>query len=389
MGRHNKLNQLTNRAFSGSIPVYGTVQGTNADLGVKVMGREAQLFNSTNPAEDGTGFLGHAPLTVQTNQGAYTVSVVATNAAGFQTNRVFNVYLPPKNPQALLYDLNGNLTNDGIYAYFWNNENRLVKIEPLEPASDKVKMEFAYDGQGRRFKRVRYSGWNGSAYTVTNETRYVYDSWRVIAELNAENEVEEFYTWGLDLSGTFEGLPAATHAAQAGAGGIGGLIGKYHVEDGSNGRYVYFYDGNGNVMQVYKDNGVTCTARYDYDPFGRLTKIWESSELASAGSNPFRFSTKLFESDFGVYYYGYRSYSPELGRWLSRDPIGEHGGVNVYRIAANQVANAIDPFGLDISGEKTLIVMDKNYPESQGAKTRRIRNGSFDIKTGPGVEEEK
>jgi RHS repeat-associated protein len=42
----------------------------------------------------------------------------------------------------------------------------------------------------------------------------------------------------------------------------------------------------------------------------------------------------------------YRSYSPLLGRWLSRDPIAENGGINLYGYVANSPINAIDPLGL-------------------------------------------
>ena len=31
----------------------------------------------------------------------------------------------------------------------------------------------------------------------------------------------------------------------------------------------------------------------------------------------------------------YRAYDPELGRWLSRDPIGEKGGLNLYEYVRN------------------------------------------------------
>jgi RHS repeat-associated protein len=54
-----------------------------------------------------------------------------------------------------------------------------------------------------------------------------------------------------------------------------------------------------------------------------------------AGFFPHRFSTKYFDDDTGLYYYGYRYYSPRLGRWISRDPIEERGGVNLYVFCRN------------------------------------------------------
>ncbi|WP_446011594.1 RHS repeat-associated core domain-containing protein, partial [Candidatus Electrothrix sp.] len=47
----------------------------------------------------------------------------------------------------------------------------------------------------------------------------------------------------------------------------------------------------------------------------------------------------------GLYYYGYRYYSPELGRWMSRDPIGEDGGLNLYGFVGNSPLVYVDPFG--------------------------------------------
>jgi len=50
---------------------------------------------------------------------------------------------------------------------------------------------------------------------------------------------------------------------------------------------------------------------------------------------------------FGViHYYGYRYYHTNLGRWLSRDPIGERGGLNLYTFVGNRPASRIDALGL-------------------------------------------
>ena len=49
----------------------------------------------------------------------------------------------------------------------------------------------------------------------------------------------------------------------------------------------------------------------------------------------------------GLYYYGYRYYSPVLGRWLSRDPIGEDGGLNLYGFVGNEPVSLVDFLGLE------------------------------------------
>jgi RHS repeat-associated protein len=61
---------------------------------------------------------------------------------------------------------------------------------------------------------------------------------------------------------------------------------------------------------------------------------------------PFRFSTKQFDAETGFYYYGYRFYSPELGRWLSRDPVEEQGGLNLYGFVGNDPVDRWDMLGL-------------------------------------------
>jgi RHS repeat-associated protein len=58
----------------------------------------------------------------------------------------------------------------------------------------------------------------------------------------------------------------------------------------------------------------------------------------------------------GVRYYGYRYYDPVTGRWPSRDPIGEEGGINLYGMVGNDSVNYIDVLGL------AELVEDHKYP---------------------------
>ena len=135
--------------------------------------------------------------------------------------------------------------------------------------------------------------------------------------------------WGLDLSGSLQG-----------AGGVGGLLAVNDVVNGTN---FVAYDGNGNVAALVNATDGTETARYEYGPFGEVIRA--TGPMAKA--NPFRFSTKYQDEETDQLYYGYRFYNPSHGRWLSRDPIGEGGGLNLYGFVGNDSIEGFDPFGLE------------------------------------------
>jgi len=63
--------------------------------------------------------------------------------------------------------------------------------------------------------------------------------------------------------------------------------------------------------------------------------------------NIFRFSTKYRDGETGLYYYGFRYFSPELGRWITRDPVGEEGGFNLYALVYNSPTIYYDFLGLE------------------------------------------
>jgi len=103
------------------------------------------------------------------------------------------------------------------------------------------------------------------------------------------------------------------------------------------------YDGNGNVTALI-DNAATVVATYHYDAYGNLLS---STGGTTATENPYRFSTKPLDNLTGLYYYGYRFYDPVTGRWLSRDPIGERGGIKLYVFCYNSAFYWGDYLGAD------------------------------------------
>lgn len=102
------------------------------------------------------------------------------------------------------------------------------------------------------------------------------------------------------------------------------------------------FDGNGNVVGLIDGSDGTISARYDYDVFGQTIRLTG----AMARDNAFRFSTKRTEPTTGLVLYEYRAYSPSMGRWPNRDPIGENGGGNLYCASRNDSNDRIDFLGL-------------------------------------------
>ncbi len=100
-------------------------------------------------------------------------------------------------------------------------------------------------------------------------------------------------------------------------------------------------DGNGNVTYL-EDVNQNLAASYVYDPYGNAL----SSSGTMAAANTYRFSSKECMVNSGLYYYGFRFYSPSLQRWVNRDPIGEAGDLNLYRQANNRPTDLVDALGM-------------------------------------------
>ena len=135
---------------------------------------------------------------------------------------------------------------------------------------------------------------------------------------------------GLDLLGTI-----------AGAGGMGGLSWVCNFQS-PIGTHFAAYDGNGNVVAPVSATTGTETACYEFGPFGKQMRVTGPA----ATNNPFRFSTKRTCNTTDLVLYEYRAYSPCLGRWMSRDPVEETGGGNLYGFVFGNPLNNFDRLGL-------------------------------------------
>ena len=183
---------------------------------------------------------------------------------------------------------------------------------------------------------VRYSYDTTDGCMTSLKTYRDGDGWncllRAMAIGYADATWEQGYIWGPDLSGTMQG-----------AGGVGGLLIQNYKLDTLSIRRLVGYDGNGNVTTLADGANGQLWALYEYDAFGNPTRH-HNAIGTHADDNPYRFSTKPMDDETGLVYYGYRYYSPALGKWISRDPIGEWGGHHLMAFVDNKLS--VDILGL-------------------------------------------
>lgn len=146
-------------------------------------------------------------------------------------------------------------------------------------------------------------------------------------------------------------------------------------------KYQTFSDHLGNVREVVASSGTspaigTVVTRYDYSPYQGPSKVYQHP-----GTNV----EATFQS-IGRYYHHtpsglelalYRAYDPELGRWISEDPIGERGGLNLYCYGMNQPVTRIDYLGLSCCDQNRVEEVIRSYSAMASRRTAQVTQAIF------------
>ena len=165
---------------------------------------------------------------------------------------------------------------------------------------------YTYDPFGRRTSKT----------TSCCTTNYIYDNNRIITETDDSGFVQAIYIYGIGIDEV--------------------LVMKRDGED-----YFYAQDGLGSVTNL-TDFSENIVESFSYDAYG--TPSNQSSE-----GNPYLFTGREFEPEIDMYFYRARYYNPQIGRFITIDPIGIEGGNNLYAYVKNNPINFSDPFGLQAS----------------------------------------
>ncbi len=289
----NALNQLSGQQGGGQITLRGQIDKPGT---VTVNGQPA------NTKGDGT-----FTSKVQVAPGNNTVTVAAADLNGNSVTHNYQISTTAAVAnRTLIYDQDGNLTDDGTHTYEWDPLDRLTAINYT---GTNQRTEFSYDGFWRRAQVLEKTGG-----TVTKSTKLLWASGEAqpLEERDGSTNAVlcRYYDQGKQIGGT-----------------------SYYFTRDHLGSVRDLVDGTGNLV-----------ARYDYDLWGKQTQTFGNID-AGVG-----FAGLSFHAASGLSLTPYRAYSADLGRWMSRDPLPRAevsaDGPNLYAYVGSDPLNKVDPSGL-------------------------------------------
>jgi RHS repeat-associated protein len=214
---------------------------------------------------------------------------------------------------SLVYDADGNMTRRyrvGSPWTFdqtltWNSLGQLTQVVTTRSGAANT-LQFLYDGFGRRIQRM---------VPLVGSMQYVWDGDQTVVETAWNGATARAYTY----------YPGTDQLHSVVTGGQ---------------TYYAALDAAGNVLGLVNAATNVVSDVYAYQPFGVMDRNDQNVP------NSLRWKGLQYDAESGLYYVRARYYAPDLGRFVSEDPIGLDGGINQYRFAGNDPVNYSDPSGM-------------------------------------------
>ena len=242
------------------------------------------------------------------------------------------------------YDQRGNLIrktrNGETTDYHWNGYNQLIKIENRNGST-----EYRYDPLGRRTAKIRNGEttvyhWQEDTLAIesTNgqNTHYLFEpgTFEPLAQFQTTSPI------GIER----EDKPADPYGYDPETDPLLKIPPEPQEQSEVRPELVYYQlDHLGTPIAAHNAKGEAVWTA-EYEAWGRICKETVSDGLKT--NIPFRFQGQYYDEESGLHYNRFRYYDPEIGRFVSQDPIGLDGGLNIYVYVKNPV-QWVDPSGLD------------------------------------------
>ncbi|MDD3793830.1 MAG: M15 family metallopeptidase [Candidatus Gracilibacteria bacterium] len=224
------------------------------------------------------------------------------------------------------YDNNGNLKNDGEKTFSYDYKNRLTKVE----TSSGIIAQYSYDVLDRRYLKE-----------LENEkVEYIFSNENILTE-----KVTDLVNQTTTTKNYINGI------------GLDDLVAYKENND-----IYYFHKNHLGSVEGISDSSGNVVVSYEYDSFGNF-------EITSGvdNGNTRLFTGREYDKEIGLYYNRARYYNPELGRFISRDPIDIVDDVNLYSYVGNNGVNYVDLMGTegkplieDIVGSNLLSIVTRD-----------------------------
>ena len=259
---------------------------------------------------------------------------------------------PPPNWENPVYDGDGRTTlspraDDPTkgYHHVYDAWGRIVETwipNPLYPGEKRRILRHYFDARGHRVRTQVHDPANGKLRYTDD---FVYDEqWRAVVVVrrdpipDSDGELSDPY-----IQRQFLWTPTSEYTDTLVRQDTRTTPGSDQFQE----QEYALQDNHANTIAAADSSG-PIIRRWTYEPFGKANWLDASFNAVPGAPEDWSvlFSGYRIEENTGLYQVRHRTYDPNLGRWLSRDPIGERGGVNLYRFAVNDGINKLDFMGL-------------------------------------------
>ncbi|CAA2107833.1 RHS repeat-associated core domain-containing protein [Variovorax paradoxus] len=262
------------------------------------------------------------------------------NAPGYVRDNLVRVF----EDKRYSYDGHGRLVRKRAgrhteQRFEWDDESRLIAVHttrrPHTPEATTQVTRFDYDAMGRRVAK----------HDAFGSTRFIWEGMRLIEERRGAQVVS--YVYEPDSHVPMARLDAKSEPERVADTRTGTTTAQiFHFHNDPSGLPEELSNNEGNLCwrASYRTWGATVAEQWEVTALDGRPAASPTDAAPQAIEQNLRFQGQYLDRDTGLHYNTFRFYDPDIGRFISPDPIGLAGGDNLHSYSPNPI-RWIDPLG--------------------------------------------